>query len=280
MRQKYHIKAPIGVIGRQSDHFASIEAFMTQDKLEAEKAVDRHTLLAFDPLVESRRLLRSVRAGSLATMDASGHPFASLVNVATAADGAPILLLSQLAGHTKHLEADPRCAILLAEAGKGDPLAHPRLTVVGTLARDGDPVLRERFLRRHPKSALYADFGDFSFWRMDVARAHINGGFARAGQVDGAALLLDLAGAQALLEAEGSACDHMNADHRDALSLYARHFAREDDGPWRTTGFDPEGMDLIAGERTARIVFPQRIVDAGGLRRCLVALATEARAAA
>ena len=234
----------------------------------------------FDALAESRRILRSVRAGSLATIAAGGKPFPSLVTVATAADGAPILLLSQLAAHTRHVEADPRVAILLAETGKGDPLAHPRLTVSGTLTRDADPFLRERFLRRHPKAALYADFGDFSFWRMAVDEAHINGGFARAGQVTGSDLLLDLSDAEALLAAEGGAVAHMNADHADALSLYARHLARESEGAWRVTGFDPEGMDLMAGERTARILFPQRITDAGALRHCLVKLVTQARDAA
>lgn len=256
---------------------------MTQDKPdpvpEATKTGDNQALRSFDALAESRRLLRSIRAGALATTDAEGVPFASLVNVATAPDGAPILLLSRLAAHTGHLEADPRCAILLAETGKGDPLAHPRLTVMGTLSRDPAPLFRERFLRRHPKSALYVDFPDFSFWRMDVARAHINGGFAKAGQLAGDELMLDPAVAQALAAREGGAVDHMNADHADAIALYAKHFAREAPGPWRATGFDPEGMDLVAGERSVRIVFPERVADASALRRSLVAMAAQARSA-
>ena len=256
---------------------------MTQDKPAAAKAGENQgenrgeDARPFDALAESRRLLRSVRAGALSTLDGEGWPFGSLVNVATAPDGAPILLLSRLAAHTGHLEADPRAAILLAETGKGDPLAHPRLTVSGRLARDPDSLLRERFLRRHPKAALYAGFGDFSFWRMEVAQAHINGGFARAGRVAGRDLMLDLAGTEGLVAAEGSAVEHMNADHTDALAIYARHGARAADGPWRASGFDPEGMDLAAGERTARIVFPERIADAGALRRCLVAMAAAAR---
>jgi putative heme iron utilization protein len=40
--------------------------------------------------------------------------------------------------------------------------------------------VRRRFLARHPKAELYAGFGDFAFWRMSVASAHLNGGFARA----------------------------------------------------------------------------------------------------
>ena len=108
-------------------------------------------------------------------------------------------------------------------------------------------------------------------------RTHLNGGFARAAAVTADDLLLKLAGAEALLAAEEGAVAHMNEDHADALALYARQFAGEADGPWRTTGFDPEGMDLLAGTRTARILFPQRVENAGALRQSLVAMARMAR---
>ena len=90
----------------------------------------------FDPKSLAKDLLRATRAGSLATIDRNtGHPFASLVNVATDFDGAPLILISRLSTHTANLEADGRAALLLAAAGKGDPLAHPRLTLIGSFAR-------------------------------------------------------------------------------------------------------------------------------------------------
>src|SRR5437868_13750562 len=140
----------------------------------------------FDPVALAKTLLRATRAGTLGTLDRNtGHPFASLVNVATDVDGSPLILISRLSTHTANLETDGRSSVLLAETGKGDPLAHPRLTVLGVFARierDGpdEASVRRRFLARHPKSELYAGFGDFSFWRMIVASAHLNGGFARA----------------------------------------------------------------------------------------------------
>ena len=94
----------------------------------------------FVPKVVAKSLLRSIRAGSLATLDRNtGHPFASLVNVATDADGAPVILVSRLSTHTANLEVDGRASILLAETGKGDPLAHPRLTVLGRMAQVARP---------------------------------------------------------------------------------------------------------------------------------------------
>src|SRR5262249_1579575 len=82
----------------------------------------------FDAKPTAKKLLRSVRAGALATLDRNpGHPFGSPVNVANAADGSPLILISRLSSHTANLEADSRASLLLATAGKGDPLAHPRL---------------------------------------------------------------------------------------------------------------------------------------------------------
>jgi putative heme iron utilization protein len=234
----------------------------------------------FDAPGLARHLLRRIRAGALATLDqATGHPFASLVTVATDADGSPLLLMSRLSAHTLNLEADPRASILLAEGGKGDPLAHPRLTVLGRAERTGEPRARERFLARHPKAKLYADFGDFSFWRLAVEGGHLNGGFARAATLAAPDLLTDLSGADALVAAEAGALAHMNEDHREALNLYATRLAGEPAAEWRASGLDPEGIDLQAGDRTARVAFPHPVRDAAALRATLVALAGRARAA-
>ena len=140
------------------------------------------------------------RAGALATLDRNtGHPFSSLVNVATDVDGSPLILVSRLSTHTANIEVDPRASVLLASTGKGDPLAYPRLTVLGAFAKiergaaDEERVQR-RFLCRHPKSNIYAGFADFSFWRLKVVSAHLNGGFARAADLKASDLMTDLTG--------------------------------------------------------------------------------------
>src|ERR1700674_261032 len=108
----------------------------------------------FDPKTVAKDLLRTTRAGALATLDRNtGHPFASLVNVATDSDGSPLILVSRLAPHTANLEAAPPPSLLLASTGKGDPLAYPRLTVLGKFAKidrdtaDGARVRRRLFSR-------------------------------------------------------------------------------------------------------------------------------------
>jgi heme iron utilization protein len=238
----------------------------------------------FDAKAVAKGLLRATRAGALATIDRNtGHPFASLVNVATDSDGSPIILISRLSTHTANLEADARASVLLAATGKGDPLAHPRLTLIGSfhqIPRDNpdEARIRRRFLARHPKSELYAGFGDFSFWRLSVVSAHLNGGFARAADLKAADVMTDIAGAANLIEAEAGAVAHMNTDHADAVRLYATKLLDAEDGAWRLTGLDPEGLDLSLGEQTLRLPFPERVVTAEQLRKVVVDLVKTARA--
>lgn len=238
----------------------------------------------FAPKDVARALLRAGRSATLATLDRNtGHPFASLVSVAADGDGAPVILVSRLATHTANLEADGRASLLIAETGKGDALAHPRLTVLGSFARlahdhPHDARVRARFLLRHPKSELYAGFPDFAFWRLGVVSAHLNGGFARAADLTAADLLSDLSDAVDLAAAEDGAIAHMNADHAEACRLYATRLAKAPDGKWRCVGIAPDGIELQSGGAAVWLPFPQRVTGPGPLRAMLKQLADQARA--
>lgn len=239
----------------------------------------------FKPVEWARDLLRSIRTGALGTLDRNtGHPVTTLANVATDTDGSPVIMISKLASHTANLGFDGGASLLFARTGKGDPQAHPRLTVLGTFSRVEDEALRARlrarFLARHPKSQIYIDFPDFAFWRMDVASAHLNGGFARAADLPAGDLLIDVADAEGLIASEASAIAHMNDDHADAVSIYATVLAGEEPGSWKMSGADPEGFDLIAGDRTARVLFPHRVTTGEALHKTLVQMVREARARA
>ncbi len=240
---------------------------------------------AYDALAQAKELLRSVCAGALATMvPGNAFPFASLVNVATAPDGSPILLLSRLAAHTRHLASDPRLSLLLVQTGAGDPLAHPRVTIMGTgecvIDPDGRAALKARFLAKHSESTLYADFADFSFWRVVMEEAHLIGGFGRQGHFKAQSLVTSLDGAEALVAAETDALAQVNARHQDAFARFAAALAGKPDEPWQATGIDPEGIDLGCGDRTARIAFPRPVRTLQDLREILPELVEAAQRAA
>src|SRR5438876_6336422 len=113
----------------------------------------------FDPKTAAKKLLREGRSGALATLMAgSGDPYCSLVNVATAADGSPLLLISRLAVHTKNILADPRVSLMLDERKAGDPLEGARVMLMGTAVATDDPDARRRYLDRQPEAEMFAGF--------------------------------------------------------------------------------------------------------------------------
>src|SRR4051812_23166484 len=133
---------------------------------------------AFDPQLAAKRLLREALSGALATlMPETGDPYCSLVNVATATDGTPLLLLSTLAVHTKNLRADPRASLMLDERKAGDPLEGARVMLMGTLVQTDETAARARYLARHPEAEAFASFSDFGFYRMRFTRIHLVAGF-------------------------------------------------------------------------------------------------------
>jgi putative heme iron utilization protein len=208
----------------------------------------------------------------------SGDPYCSLVNVATAVDGAPLLLLSTLALHTENILADERVSLMVDERKEGDPLEGARVMVMGTCAQSSDQSSGPSYLRRHPEAEAFANFADFAFYRIEIARAHLVAGFGRIVDLKPQDVLTDVSDARALIESEPDAIAHMNADHADACRLYATRLLGAPDGNWRCVGIDPEGLELQKGRTALRLPFPQRVTDPGPLRALLKQLADQARA--
>jgi len=227
----------------------------------------------------SRRLLRTALKVALATLDReTGHPYASLILLATEPAGAPLFLISRLALHTRNLEQDPRASILIdGTGGLGDPLTGGRLTVSGVARPSASPTALRRFLARHPSAEGYASFADFAVYELEIARGHYIGGFGRIVDLPPAALTTDIADAGALVEAEPDIVAHMNSDHADSVALYATELAGCSPGPWRMAGVDPEGADLLHCTSAARIDFPERVRSPGEARSALVSLVQQAR---
>jgi heme iron utilization protein len=221
-------------------------------------------LKAPEPGAAARRLLRACDRAALATA-LDSWPFASLVLVATAPDASPLLLISDLSEHSKNIKRENRVSLLLdGTGGLEDPLTGPRATVLGLAHPDEDPLLRQRFLARHPAAALYAGFADFRLYRVAVERAHLVAGFGRIHWIAADALL---GGAlpPALAAAESDLLRQLNETEAAALPAGGGK-------GWRLTGVDAEGGDLRRGGSVGRLDFAAPVGDAEGVRRELTRL--------
>jgi putative heme iron utilization protein len=228
---------------------------------------------------DARGLVRRALKASLATLDpGTGYPYASLIIVATDASGAPILLISNLARHTRNLVNDNRTSILIdGTDAMGDPLQGARVTLFGLAEKTDDLAVKRRFLARHPEAEFYVNFQDFSFWRLKVEGAHYIGGFGRIVDLKPSDVLTDTAGAEPLLAAEADILTHMNEEHADAVELYATVLKDGRPGPWRMVGADPEGCDLLLEGEALRIIFAKPIATPHEAREELIRLTNQAR---
>ena len=227
---------------------------------------------------EARVLMRASRTATLGSL-MDGGPYASLVTVAFDMDTAPLLLLSDLADHTRNVQTDDRVSLLFeAASGLPNPQSGPRLTVQGYIKPSDAPDHARRFIARHPAAKLYSDFSDFNFYRVEAERLHFVGGFASALWLSKDQAAVDANAAQAMAECETDVVHHMNTDHADAVRLYANKLLGKRGKAWKLIGIDPDGLDLKLKNTYARLNFDEPVHDAASCRAVLVALAARARA--
>jgi putative heme iron utilization protein len=132
---------------------------------------------------EVRDLLEAESVGLLSTISVhrAGFPYGSLTPFALSARGAPLLLLSGLAAHTKNLLADPRACLFVGDrTAAEDPLAGARASLLGRAVRVGvadEGEARARYVARHPRAGAYFELRDFALWELVVEEARLISGF-------------------------------------------------------------------------------------------------------
>jgi heme iron utilization protein len=219
-----------------------------------------------------RRLLRRCGRAALAT-SLLGAPYASLVLAAVDGDASPLLLLSDLAQHSRNIAFDPRVSLLFDGTSAGhETLSGPRLSLIGRAEESRDPRLLRRFAARHPESEAYAGFADFKLYRVVVGRGHLVAGFGRIRWLDGAEILFP-GDSSAIAAAEPAILAAVNGALRTTLAAaVVRRLGQHGDG-WQAFGCDPEGLDLRCGDHVVRLEFGAPVTAAGEVPATLAELA-------
>ncbi|NCS65612.1 MAG: pyridoxamine 5'-phosphate oxidase [Hydrogenophilales bacterium CG03_land_8_20_14_0_80_62_28] len=225
---------------------------------------------------EARRFMRGQQSGVLSTLSRrlDGFPFGSVSPFILDQVGRPVILISEIAEHTRNIDADPRVSII-AQPYSADMQATGRVTLIGRAERlaekDG---IGPRYLRYFPQAESYFAMHDFHFYRIEPVRVRWIGGFGHIFWIDPDAYLT---APGSLAAAELDILAHMNADHAGLLRDCCRHYRSIEPGSVEMIGIDPDGFDLRSGECLVRIDFESTVTSPEQARAALVALAGQCR---
>jgi putative heme iron utilization protein len=226
-----------------------------------------------DKAIKARALLNHQSVGVLSThsVDIPGYPFGSITPYVLNYQSEPVILISDIAQHTRNIKHDNRVSLTVFDQSLDDPQASGRLTWIG----DAAPVesleagLRERYLRYFPAAESYFNTHDFSLYVIQLRRARFIGGFGQIYWVEPADMLLE----NSFQRSEPGIVDHMNQDHQKALFHYCQALKGVTVETVAMTGIDREGFDLLANGRKLRIDFDAPISTLEEARAALVKLA-------
>lgn len=201
----------------------------------------------------ARQLIRTARFAAISVLQDDGSPLVTRVLLATDGSGNPTILISELSEHTKAITSDNRVSLLLGEPKKGDPVAHPRISVQGEaiiIPRESAQYrnLRARFVAKHPKSELYIGFADFQIFKINANSANLNGGFGKAFHLQPSDLLSK---DTAISEMEQDTLDLINKQHSDIAAIHVK----DQQTRWRIISIDCDGFELANGDNIIRKEF-------------------------
>jgi heme iron utilization protein len=223
--------------------------------------------------VAARQLLNHQSVGVLSTqsVDVEGYPFGSIAPYVLDYSGQPVMLISEIAQHTRNIKQNNKVSLTVFERYADDPQAGGRLTWIGDaeLVDPAEAEIRQRYLRYFPSAQAYFETHDFSFYRIQLLRARFIGGFGQIYWVEAEAMLLK----NPFRIAEARIIEHMNEDHERALRRYCHVLKGVEVQTVVMTGIDSEGFDLLADGRKLRVDFEVPIKTVEEARATLAKLA-------
>ncbi len=225
---------------------------------------------------EARALLLKNSQAILSTnsVEMEGYPFGSVVPYCLDRTGNPIVLISQIAQHTKNILADPKVSMITIEQNIDDVQVGGRLTwVADVISLQGakSEAAAERYSRYFPQSKDFHTVHDFDFYRLELVRARYIGGFGKIHWISPDKIILPNAFSA---EVEKNMIDHMNDDHVEAMQKYCRNAEiKITSDQIKMVGIDEEGFHLRLEEKIIRFNFERPAKTAEDIRARLVEMA-------
>lgn len=246
---------------------------LTQNYTKGEAAVDSRIQL----LSNINGVLSTVMRD---TLDIEGYPFGSVVPFCLNQNNEIIILISDLAQHTKNIKENPKVSLTIHNEDQDNIQKGWRLTLVGDAVKASDDdyeTLAARYERYFPESQKYHKVHDFNFYVIKPKKARYINGFGEIHWVN----VDTIANPSIFDEAtEADMITHMNEDHHDALILFlnTRMNVKKADKV-RMTQIDQYGFTIAHDEKIQRFFFDKEATSPNDIRLFLVDMVKKVRAA-
>ncbi len=231
-----------------------------------------------DSGIEARQLFLSEYQAVLSTIsvDVAGYPFGSVVPYCVNQAGLPVILISDIAQHTKNILVDNRVSLITLERNMADQQAAGRVTLVGDAEKlaHADADSMSRYYTYYPHARDYHKTHGFDFYVIKPKRIRFIGGFGRIHWLDKEVFLKPNI---FCFDEESRIIEHMNDDHADAVKHYCdieNIDTTIDDKPVMV-GIDAEGIHIRIDSAIHRVAFPEPIQDSKDARKALVEMSRQ-----
>lgn len=128
--------------------------------------------------------------GDIEKHRAAGFPFGSIVRYVVGQSdeysGMPIVMLSRIAEHSKHISKNNKVSLLISDQETHDDVQQTaRVTLLGSMIKldADDPALQyngEAYFKQFPESRDYFQLLDFDFYYLHIEAKRYVAGFGRA----------------------------------------------------------------------------------------------------
>ena len=235
---------------------------------------------------DARIMLRQEHSGVLSTLSVNqaGYPFGSIIPYMINSRGQVIIYASDIAQHSKNMQADPRVSLCVHDATVDDSQASGRVTILGDAQVD---VVSEYDIARYyalfPKAVAYKEAHDFRFYAITPTRVRYIGGFGKIFWFEKDEWLGEYV---SLDDVESGAIAHMHDDHLDAiaaimaaaLTAAGKEKTVQSLQSHRLISIFHDGVHVSDGKQLHFVPFESSLTASDELRSAMVALTKSARA--
>ena len=226
----------------------------------------------------ARSFMKNWDSGVLSTQfkDESGeYPFGSICPFVITLEGEVIILISNIATHTKNILANPRVGFTVFDMEASHKQAASRVSITAEaqiIEEDSENYssISERYFTFFPMARNYFKAHKFFFYSLTPKHIHYIKTFGQIYSFEGKdhwpLPYPEWSGN------ENSAIEHMNQDHKDSLKKYAKELLEIESDEVSLMAVDSEGFHLKINDRVHYLNFQANAHDAQGLRREFVNL--------